>query len=100
MQKDETVSIIRKHRAELELLGARHIALFGSVARGTESARSDVDVVVQLDDSIRGFKRIASLDDLQNRLSQILACPVDVIEDQPRSEAVRKAIQRDAIRAF
>ena len=51
MDKDAVIAILRAHRAELEQLGIRHAALFGSVARGTDGPSSDVDVAVLFEES-------------------------------------------------
>jgi predicted nucleotidyltransferase len=41
------LSRIREHEAAIREFGISHIDLFGSWARGTETAESDVDLVVE-----------------------------------------------------
>jgi predicted nucleotidyltransferase len=43
MHRDAIISLIQKNRAHLKTLGVRSLAIFGSVARGEETQRSDVD---------------------------------------------------------
>ena len=39
------------HETDLRRLGVAHGAVFGSVARGEAHAQSDIDVLVELDES-------------------------------------------------
>ena len=50
MDRDEIADIIVDLRPSLEAEGVRHIALFGSRARGTHRADSDVDLLVEVAD--------------------------------------------------
>lgn len=42
---------LRSHESDLRRLGVSHAAVFGSVARGEAGAESDIDVLVDLDES-------------------------------------------------
>jgi predicted nucleotidyltransferase len=90
-------SLVEQHRDEIVALAARHkgssVAVFGSVARGEDSPRSDVDFLVE-------FEPGSSLLDvirLEDALSQLLGCPVDVLsagalverDDDIRQDLVR-----------
>lgn len=55
--------------------GARRAVLFGSVARGTDDARSDVDLLVVDDDDLPYFAR---LDKYYDEVIEALHCPVDL----------------------
>jgi predicted nucleotidyltransferase len=48
---NDVLQTFRAHESELRLLGRSHAAVFGSVARGDANAGSDIDVLVELDDS-------------------------------------------------
>jgi predicted nucleotidyltransferase len=72
-------SLIEQHRDEIVALAARHkassVAVFGSVARGEDGPRSDIDFLVE-------FKPGSSLFDvvrLEAALSELLGCPIDVV---------------------
>ena len=74
--------VLVKHRAEIEDAGRRHhaisVALVGSVARGEDTADSDIDFLVDFEPG-RGTKDVF---DLQAELAAILGASVDVA---PRS---------------
>src|SRR5271163_3653713 len=44
MQRDEAVTRLKLHEAELKRLGVEHLYLFGSTARGDAREDSDVDL--------------------------------------------------------
>jgi predicted nucleotidyltransferase len=90
-------SLVVRHRDEIVALAARHkgssVAVFGSVARGEDSPRSDVDFLVE-------FQPGSSLLDvirLEEAISQLLGCAVDVVsagallerDDDIRQDLVR-----------
>jgi hypothetical protein len=50
---DSALAILRAHAPDLRARGVAHAAIFGSVARGDADARSDVDVLVELDQEKR-----------------------------------------------
>ena len=51
MDKRAVIETLRRHEPELRAAGIVHLRLFGSVARGEESAQSDVDLMAELDRS-------------------------------------------------
>jgi len=101
MDRDEVIGALKAHEQELRAVGVVSVSLFGSVARG-ENATRDVDVVVRLGESFseRGLDYIGRLDDLEHRLSEILGCKVDVVEEPVRRERFQKEIDRDRTLAF
>jgi predicted nucleotidyltransferase len=102
MDRDQAIAILRAHEPELRAAGAEHLSIFGSVARGDATTRSDVDVVVRLtpEASGGGFAYFGRLDDLTRLLEKILGCSVDVIAEPVRKEPLRKNIEREATLAF
>lgn len=84
-QREAIYGIVRRHRG-------RSVAVFGSVARGDESASSDIDFLVE-------FEPGSSLFDLlhmSEELEALLGVPVDVVsagglkdrDDRIRREAI------------
>ena len=75
MKRDEAVAILKEHLDRLRRdYGVRHLSLFGSVARDEAGPDSDVDVLVEFDRPTGLF----GLFQLQDRLAEILGCPVDL----------------------
>jgi predicted nucleotidyltransferase len=81
---------------KLRAAGVESVSLFGSVARG-ESRPQDVDIAVKLGSnfSTRGWDYFGRLDALQSRLSRILNCGVDVVEEPVRKARFQQAIDKD-----
>jgi hypothetical protein len=101
MERDQIIAALRAQEQELRGAGVLSVSLFGSVARGEDLAH-DVDVVVRLGDNFSkpGLDYISRLDDLEQRLSGILGCRVDVVEEPVRKQRFQREIDRDRALAF
>jgi predicted nucleotidyltransferase len=100
MQRTAVIATLKRHKAELNKLGIVRLSLFGSTARDEASRKSDVDLAVTLTPSRRGFAHLERMDRIRERLSEILGCPVDVIEEPAPSPRVQRAIDQDRVLAF
>lgn len=90
----EQVQVLRREiLAAAKANGAHRVRLFGSGARGQESSRSDVDLLVTLD----AGRTLLDLARLEERLERLLMRAVDVIPDSGLREPFRSAILRDAV---
>ena len=76
MDFDTLKSIIEAHRDELRELGVRRVRVFGSVARGEATERSDVDLIV---DTVAGTS-LFGWGDIHNHLSEWLGVGVDIVD--------------------
>jgi uncharacterized protein len=101
MNRDQVLRALKAHEPELRAAGVVSVSLFGSTARG-ESVPGDVDLAVRLgkDFSRGGFHYFGRLEDLEQRLSQVLGCKVDVVEEPVRKERFQQQIDRDRALAF
>ena len=101
MDRDHVIAALKEHEEELRTTGVLSVSLFGSVARGEEFAR-DVDVAVRLSEtfSAPGLNYFRRLNELEGRLSGILGCKVDVIEEPVRKKRLQTEIDRDRTLAF
>jgi predicted nucleotidyltransferase len=101
VKRDHVIAAIKEHEQELRSAGVLSVSLFGSVARGEDSAH-DVDVAVRLgeDFSAPGLNYFSRLSELEGRLSGILGCKVDVIEEPVRKKRFQTEIDRDRTLAF
>jgi len=102
MKRDEIITTLRAHEAELRAAGVNSLALFGSVARGEQRNDSDIDVVVRLTDEAGGggFAYFGRLDALSRKLETILGRPVDVVAEPISKNRLRRSIEEDRIVAF
>lgn len=94
MDRAQIITTLTAHKPVLaQRFGVLKLALFGSVARGTARADSDVDVLVAFDgvaDSDRYFG-------VQFYLEDLLGRPVDLMTEKALRERLRPYIERDAI---
>ncbi|MFP1130312.1 nucleotidyltransferase family protein [Asticcacaulis sp. W401b] len=98
MKRDEVISVLQSHRPELERLGVRRAALFGSVARDAQRPDSDIDILVDLDPQARlgVFEYVGIVEFIQS----LFTVPVDVANSVNLKALVRPAIEREAVYAF
>ena len=95
---DAVIATLRAHEAELRAAGIRRLSLFGSVARGEDDERSDVDLAVELDPEARvGLFALAGL---ELRLGDMLGRRVDLLPLPVERPRLRANIERDALHAF
>lgn len=73
--------------------GARHIRVFGSVARGEADAQSDVDFLVELE----AGRSLLDLGGLQYELQSLLDRPVDVVTERGLKARIRERALREAV---
>lgn len=101
MNRDGIIRLLRAHERDLRAAGVASVSLFGSVARD-ESSSQDVDVAVRLEENFSkpGFDYFSRLEELEQRLTEILGCPVDVVEEPVRKERFQREIDRDRALAF
>lgn len=76
-----------------ELHGASNLRVFGSVARGTEDANSDVDFLVEME----AGRSLLDLGGLQYDLEQLLMHPVDVVTERGLKARIRDRVLKEAI---
>lgn len=85
-KRDDLAALCRR-------FGVTRLDLFGSVARGTDSATSDVDFLVEFGDQEND---LAGFLDFKEALEALLARPVDLV-DRKAVEASRNHIRRHHI---
>jgi predicted nucleotidyltransferase len=98
MNRDQIIAVLRAQEPELRRRGVRHIALFGSAARGDTTAASDVDILVDLqpDAPIDVFGYVG----LTQFIADLFPVPVDVANRASLKPLVRPRAERDAVFAF
>jgi predicted nucleotidyltransferase len=102
MDRQTLIQTLRAHEPELRRAGVQSLSLFGSAARGDAGPRSDVDIAVRLSDDFAhgGFEYIGRLEDLRQRLCQIVGGEVDIIAEPIRNDRLRRNVEEDRVLAF
>jgi predicted nucleotidyltransferase len=98
MDKGSVIETLRLHEPELKAAGIVHLRLFGSVARGEQSAESDVDLMADFDRSRR--LTLFDMAHLENRLSDLLGGKVDLSPAGSMKHRVRARAVQEAVHAF
>lgn len=94
MNRDTLLQLLAEHKPVLaERFGVRRLALFGSMARGTGHADSDVDVLVTFDGPATSQRYFG----VQFYLEDMLHRPVDLVTESALRERLRPFVERDAI---
>jgi predicted nucleotidyltransferase len=96
MRRENALSKIQSHQAELLDFGVSSLALFGSVARDTAGPTSDVDVLVEFKSPVGLFTFVR----LQQRLESLLECRVDLVTPEAIRPMMREQILAEATRAI
>lgn len=97
MTRDEVIATLRAQEPALKRAGIRHVALFGSTARGAADP-GDVDLLIAFDDA----KRYTLLDysRVQRQLAELLGTEVDLAFEPLQNERLRARVERELVRAF
>lgn len=88
---------VRAQRAEIKRLcakaGVTNLRVFGSVARGQETAHSDIDLLVDLSPDTGLFTLVA----LRGELERLLEAGVDLVPADSLKDGVRQNALRDTV---
>lgn len=93
---NDAEKILRANKKDLLKLGARALSLFGSVAKGKTTAKSDIDILVNFDARKGLFEFIG----LKNHLEGLLHCKIDLVTKNALHPSLRKKILRETKRVF
>ena len=101
-QLSAIIEQLQANEQALKAQGINHVSIFGSLARGEDAARSDVDVCIKLDEGARprGFAFARHVQAISEHLKQMLNRPVDVVVAPVYKERLRQEIERDSVHAF
>src|ERR1700683_3315394 len=97
MHREEVITKLKQHEADLKRLGVQHLYLFGSTVREEARADSDVDLFVDYE---RGKFNLFDLMDVRERASNILGHKADVTTRDSLHRMLRPAIEASAIGIF
>ena len=93
MEKQQVLSVLRKHQDELRGWGVSRLSLFGSTVRGEARPESDLDFLVEFSRPVSLF----TLFRLQHHLEDLLGVDkVDLIQAGALHPALKKEILKEA----
>lgn len=88
--------LVRAHKQQIIKLAAEHgvrsLEVFGSVAQGTDTPGSDLDLLVEFDDEVRGLDRI----DFAEALEELLGVEIDMVNPASASSEFMAAVSDQA----
>ncbi len=75
MKRERALRLLKAHLIEINQLGLKSLAVFGSVARDEAQASSDIDLLVELEPPYTFDRYIRA----KFYLEDLLGCPVDLV---------------------
>ena len=98
MNRDDIIARLKDAQADLHKLGVRHVALFGSRARGDALPDSDTDLMIDIDPDMElsVFEYVR----LKRTIADLFDGPVDVVDRAALKEALGPPAEREAVYAF
>jgi predicted nucleotidyltransferase len=98
MEPQDIITILQRHEPQLQRLGVRHVALFGSVARGEAGPNSDIDIAIELDE--QAVPDLFAYAGMKRYIAELFPGPVDVVDRAALKPWVRRSSTTDLIYAF
>ena len=93
---DEILHTLRRHLPELqEQYGVRSLWLFGSYVRGEQRKRSDMDMLVELDNRSLSLLKFIGL---ENHLGDLLKVKVDLVEKDILKPGIGRNVLEEIVR--
>ena len=96
MLSKKTLSLLPKIRDFMDRQPVKKAWLFGSYSRGEETESSDIDILVDYDDS-NGIVSLFRMGGILMDLSDLLGCRVDLVENRGLKDFARESVERDKI---
>jgi len=92
--REEVLSKLSEHSANIRRFGVRSLGLFGSVARGENTSASDLDFLVEFDPiSFDAYM------DLKAYLENLFGCAVDLVLADALKPRLREPILSETLHA-
>lgn len=98
MDKTQVITKLREHEPELKASGIAHVHLFGSTARGEATPASDIDLLIDFDES--NPQSLMSLSRLKDQLTDLLGQEVDLSCADWMYDHIRMRALSEAVLAF
>ena len=96
LKRDDVLRLLNTYKSSYKEFKVKSLSIFGSVARDEANAESDVDLLVEFEQTVGLFTFVR----LQQYLETILGCKVDLGTPDSLKEDLREVVLQEAIRAF
>jgi hypothetical protein len=94
MQREQILQLLAQHKPQLaQRYGVLRLALFGSTARDSADAESDIDILVAFDGPATSQRYFG----VQFYLEDLLDRPVDLVTEKALRPELRPHIEREAL---
>jgi predicted nucleotidyltransferase len=94
MNRQRALELLRSSKPELQACyGVTRLALFGSTARDSATASSDIDVLVDFDGPATSKRYFG----VQFYLEDLFGCPVDLVTEKALRAELRPYIEREQV---
>ena len=95
MNRARTLQLLTEHKPVLaQRFGVTQLAVFGSTARDTAGASSDIDILVAFDGPATSDRYFG----VQFYLEDLLGSPVDLVTEKALRSELRPFIENEALR--
>ena len=94
MEREQILQLLAQHKPQLaQRYGVLRLALFGSTARDSANAESDIDILVAFDGPATSQRYFG----VQFYLEDVLGRPVDLVMEKALRTELRPHIEREAL---
>lgn len=93
MRRDDVLAILTAHKDELARYHVRSLALFGSTARDEAGSDSDIDLLVEFDET----PGLITFVQLENLLSDLLGAKVDLVMRSALKPTIGRRVLAEAV---
>jgi uncharacterized protein len=97
--RDDLVQVLRRYDAALRENGATGLFIFGSRARRTNRADSDLDLFIDYDPTAK-VPNLFRLMKLEEEISEALGIPATITTRNALHPLMKDRIERDAVRVL
>jgi uncharacterized protein len=97
MNRDEAISRLQQHEADLKRLGVEHLFMFGSTSRDEARDDSDIDLFFDYE---KGKLGLFELMDIKEYATSIMGRKTDIMTRDSLHKALRRQIEDTAMRVF
>ena len=98
LTREQLLAELRKLRIELESEGVTHLALFGSRARADNKPDSDIDLIIDIDET-RKFS-LLDLVGVSHTIGDRLELETNIVTRRSLEPEFASEIQRDLVEVF